>query len=140
MSPKDNGHVEEIMKSIVYRKKDVDGEKVEWLKIQWLRLRKDEPFKVFFKYSSDDSTPFRCLDIGKRSPRERRVSLTCLSGTLPQLYLNGHPIKAAKYRDLQSFIPMVHHAFYRSLLQDGSCDPDADAENDIVYIEDDDAQ
>lgn len=139
MSSNDIVHVEEIMKSIVHRKVDVNGEKVEWLKIQWLRIRKDAPFQIFFKYCLDESAPFRCLDIAKRSPRENRLSLTSMSGPLPQQYPNGHPIKTAKYNDLQSlfpFIPMVHHEFYVNLLRDGSRAADNNTDNDIVQTED----
>lgn len=140
MLPDDLIHVEHVLKSIVHRKIDMQGVKVEWLKIQWLRLKKDNPFKIFFKYSLDEDIPFRCLDIEKRSKRDSSHTLNSLSEPLPQLYPNGHPLKTAKFNDLQSlfeYIPSVYHAFYNNLLHGAIADGEGDG---VIETQGDDAE
>ena len=48
MAQDDIVHIEQLLNSIVHRKKNVTGE--EWLKIQWLRFDKTTLFKKIFKY------------------------------------------------------------------------------------------
>ena len=40
-----------IKKITTIIKTSEDGHKVEWLKIQWLQIGKDEPLKLYYKYS-----------------------------------------------------------------------------------------
>lgn len=49
---------------LVKRNVDVNKEKINWLKIKWLRY--DKQFGIIkFKYTLDENTPFRDLDLRK---------------------------------------------------------------------------
>ncbi|KAL4153089.1 hypothetical protein QTP88_000922 [Uroleucon formosanum] len=96
--------------NITHRKVDVDKSKVEWLKIQWLKFSFKMPFKIFFKYSNNEITPFSELNLEKRN--------TTLIGNLDLLYPNGNCINPLKKKDLLcllDFVPPIHHEFYNSL-------------------------
>lgn len=51
--------------NIVNRKKTTTGDKVEWLKMSWIQLRKDEPKKMYFKYNYNTETHFSEVDLKK---------------------------------------------------------------------------
>lgn len=99
-----------LEKDITNRKINADGEKVEWMKIQWLYFVKDKPYKMFFKYSNNEFVAFISVNFSKRlmvKPKE-----------LEQLYPNGLAISNEKYNDLMEllqFIPPIHHEFYKNL-------------------------
>ena len=48
MEQEDIVSVNELQRYIVNRKVDEERRKVEWLKIQWIQLRKEEPHRIFF--------------------------------------------------------------------------------------------
>lgn len=127
--------VEQLEKAVVNRKVDVDGEKVEWLKIHWLCFRREEPKKIFFKYSSNEDVPFRCIDLSRIGGARNRRNIDLGALVLTELYPRGRVIAAPKLRDLQSllqFVPPVHHAFYNHLLgNDNQEDGGLDEEQDI---------
>ena len=54
------------MAAITNRKTTSSGNKVEWLKIHWIRVLKEKPFVMFFKYTVDDEVPFMEVSLMKR--------------------------------------------------------------------------
>ncbi|CAG9761530.1 unnamed protein product [Ceutorhynchus assimilis] len=83
-----------LEKNITNRKILVDGVKVEWFKLQWLRYCKTEPFKIFYKYSNNEIVAFQKVDISKRNTKQILQ--------LELLYPNGN---AAKKKDLLALLP-----------------------------------
>jgi len=52
-----------LEKQIVNRKKNEYGEKFEWLKIQWLYFKKEQPFQINYKYSNTPEVQFNFASI-----------------------------------------------------------------------------
>ncbi|CAI6357018.1 unnamed protein product [Macrosiphum euphorbiae] len=66
-----------LEKDITNRKVNADGEKVEWMKMQWLYFVKDKPYKMFFKYSNNEFVAFISVNFSKRlmaKPKELELS------------------------------------------------------------------
>ncbi|CAI6376053.1 unnamed protein product [Macrosiphum euphorbiae] len=99
-----------LEKDITNRKINGEGEKVEWLKFQWILFTNDKPYHMFYKYSNNEFVTFSCVNLSKRimaKPKE-----------LQKLYPNGHSIQKEKYNDLtelMQFIPPIHHDFYKNI-------------------------
>ena len=104
-------HMEQLLKFAVYRKVDQNGEKVEWLRIKWLRFRVECPFEIFFKYLVDENVPFRCLDISRRNQKEDRESAVSMSQTRTVVYKRSlhQSCQAQGFRKFISF-----HTFHFS--------------------------
>ena len=63
----------ELLKNeIANRKMSVDNNKVEWLKMQFIQIRKTDPKKLYVKYTVDDGlTDFITVDLMKLRRRRR---------------------------------------------------------------------
>jgi len=89
-----------------------EGDKVEWLKFQWIFFTDDKLYQMFNKYSNNDFVTFSCVNLTKRAmvkPKE-----------FEKLYPNDHPIQKEKYKDLTEllqFIPQIHYDFYKKIKQ-----------------------
>ncbi|CAG9763557.1 unnamed protein product [Ceutorhynchus assimilis] len=55
--------IKSIEESVKRRKKSENNTTVSWLKIQWLRFRKDQLYKIFFKDTINQDYPFKEIDI-----------------------------------------------------------------------------
>ena len=121
--------IENMSKVTTVRKKDIDGESLNWLKLKWLRFSKAKPLRMQFKYTLNEETPFRELNFDKKLKRTGKPNLPT---ELSQLYDAPVPIKAEKLKDLSEllqFIPTPHHAFYKTLRSEsgeGNEDPGID--------------
>jgi hypothetical protein len=112
MQPEDFLSTEELSQACTIRKTTETGEKVEWLKIQWLQVRKSEPLKLFFKYTLQDDMPFSCVSFVKRG---RPVNWPV---TLKKLYPAKRPLSAEKLADIKKllkYVPPLHHEFYNCM-------------------------
>jgi hypothetical protein len=120
------------------RKVAESGEKVEWLKIQWLRACKDSPQKLFYKYSLQDDYEFSCVNFAKRGRQDTVASLVPLYPEQPR------PISSEKFNDIQKllkYVPPIHHPFYAvlrgvsavQLVQDECDEGSSDNENDAFF-------
>jgi len=105
---------------LVKRALDTDKEKINWLKMTWIRY--DKTFGIIqFKYTLNKEAPFRILDLRKGAIRTRnRAELT--SGVsnirLPQTYNGPLSIDSEKKKDLISQLPLldpIYHQFYKDL-------------------------
>lgn len=72
MTSNDLFSTKSLEKQITNRKTDVSKGKVEWLKMQWLNYKKEQPFNFNCKFSNDPECPFDCNYIGKRNSKVYR--------------------------------------------------------------------
>lgn len=102
--------------SLVKRTIDTEGEIINWLRIRWLQY--SEEFGVIrFKYSLDESKPFRVLDI-RRKVKKNRPSVSEKEYSPHLAYTRPLGINPKKKQDLLSLfelIPERCHQFYTSL-------------------------
>ena len=97
--------------AVTVRKTTEDGSKVEWMKIQWISIRKSEPLKMFFKYTVQDDAVFSCVSFKKKA-----FGQTEFTDPLTQLYeqqpraLSQEKVKDAK--KLLKYVPQVYHLWY----------------------------
>lgn len=111
MTSKDFVSTVPLEKNITNRKKTVDGEAVNWLKIQWLRYNLSEPDQIYYKESNNESVEFKHINVKKRNTNT-------FVRELPLLYPTGREIEPAKYsnlKDLLAYVPPYLHDFYKNL-------------------------
>ena len=120
----------EIKKSIVNRKVTINREKVEWLKIRWIRVTKDNQLQFQFRYTHNTLEGWKTVDL-KRKGKGRPPVIANIP--LPELYSGGRAINQKKMDDLSSllqFVPPVHHRFYTMLRsEDGTMSGDSENED-----------
>lgn len=119
---------------------DVDGQKVNWLKIKWFRYEKNKPGILQFKYEFGEN--FRSLNVSKSCRRGRNPVLKYMPvKEWPKLYTEPLKISSAKKKDLiemcnKGVIPEIFHSWFSSLpsqcnIKDYLPEPDALDESDI---------
>lgn len=128
-----------LEKTITNRKRNVDGQPLNWLQMRWIRIEKTEPFSIKYKTTFLADMPFGVLNIQKKRENGRPLaSLTNVEQDL--LYPTTRPITMAKKKDmidLLKYIPPIHHQFYKDLRTERGIDqaePDSD-DDCIVYTE-----
>lgn len=102
---------DELQMQITNRKKDVDGEKVSWLKARSLLYKKDKILSVFM--TNDD------METQELSLKKRSIDSTDFANCdLLLAYPNGNCISYAKWKDLQELkmlLPENFRSFYENL-------------------------
>ena len=109
--------IENVKSSIVYRKVNTHKEKVNWLDIRWIRVSKDHPFQMQYRYSHNTLEAWKVLDV---QPKRQGRPPDTGRATLEPLYMNERCLQSNKLSDLKElmqFIPPVHHSFYTKLLE-----------------------
>lgn len=94
------------------RKRNTNGDKVGWLKIQWMRFQKEHPWEMQYKHSHSELEPWKTVSF-KKNARGRPADLRKVQPSL--LHVEVRQITKAKFDDLMSllaYIPPVHHGFY----------------------------
>jgi hypothetical protein len=106
--------LKDLKKAIVNRKVNTLGHKVEWLKIQWISVCKEQSLQFQYRYSHNTLEAWKTVDL-KRKTKGRPPDLGRLS--LPQLYTGPRPINKKKVAGLLQleYVPPVYHSFYTSL-------------------------
>ena len=105
----------ELKKAIVNRKKNTHKQKVEWLKMRWIHVSREELLIIKYRYSHNTLEAWKAIDV-KRKTRGRPVDMGKVA--LPPLYDGPRAIKDAKLRDLLQllvYVPPIHHSFYHKL-------------------------
>lgn len=108
----------ELEKVITNRKKNTNGDKVNWFHIRTLSYHRDEPFLVYV-VSIDGKQ--QSLNIKKKGFDENSFT-TC---NVPKLYPDGKSISIKKYNDLMQllkYVPQEKHSFFIQLKTDESED------------------
>lgn len=98
-------------------KVDKEGNRINWLKLKWIQVRKEAPNSLFVNYTFDTST-FKEVRVNIVNTRGRPKALTGIE--LTQRYKGKLPISTAKKTDLLSLcasgtIPEEYHGYYQSL-------------------------
>jgi hypothetical protein len=105
-----------IKNEITDRKTSVDNNKVEWLKMQFIQIRKTDPKKLYVKYTVDEGlTDFITVDLTKL---RRGRHTNAIKHDFTPLYPTGMKItkeKKSNLMDLINYIPPVFHDFYINL-------------------------
>lgn len=128
MSSSDFFSTKELEKALTNRKKTEADEKVQWLRIQWLRYNKEKPGIIQYKYSNNEYVPFNEVNVKKRG----KLTFQEMAKLLP-LFEGPKPIQEKKYQDLLSlldYIPPVNHEFYRQLIHNARVEEDPDVFED----------
>ncbi len=115
MGREDFKSVAKLENCITRRKKNENNSAVNWLKIQWIRILKDQPYTLFYKETLNEDITFSKLNL-KAARSGRRHSLANVSQDV--LYPRGRPVTEAKKKDmldLLPYIPPVKHDFFVSL-------------------------
>lgn len=118
--------------ALLTNRKKGEQELVQWLKIRCLRVRKNTPYTMEYKYSHSDLVPFESVNfkkghIKKGSP-VGTSTYPLYSVVLQPKYPNGRPLPLPKKADLGSlleFVPPVYHEFYQKLFSIESLEPTA---------------
>ncbi|KAK5647846.1 hypothetical protein RI129_002738 [Pyrocoelia pectoralis] len=100
---------------ICHRKKNEKKGPVNWLKIQWLQFRKEEPFKIFYKETLNDIIEFETIDL---QPNKKGRPLRLANVALNNLYNGPLPVSTEKKKnmlELLQFIPPVDHTYFKNL-------------------------
>ena len=124
-----------IFAMIVNRKVNVSGEKVEWLKIHWIRVEKSFPFHFKYRYTLNPLEEWKAVEL-----RPKRAGRPTNIGTveLQPLYTAPRPIKSAKLHDLKQllcYIPPIHHAVYNEITSESDVDTSADRQSAEADVE-----
>ena len=105
----------QLSSMIVNRKTTVTGDKVEWLKMQWIRVEKASPFILKYRHTHNDLEEWKVVDLRpRRSGRPSDMGPVVLN----ELYSGPRAIGALKLKDLLAllcYVPPIHHDFYRGL-------------------------
>lgn len=116
MAKEDFFSTKPLEEAITRRQKNETGGQVQWLKIQWLRYKKDEPFKIFYKTTLNDDVAFEQINIEPSKQKARGRPLSSLKSVqMEVLYPNGRATTDQKKKDmldLLPFIPPIHHNYF----------------------------
>lgn len=117
MKKEDFFSCKQIESIITNRKKSLQKDKVEWLKIQRIVNHRSKPFNITV-YSNDFNQP---IEVSLRKNGKIAKSLTfdrVNFQSLINLYQQSRPIQQKKYNDLMKllkFVPSQYHWFYKEL-------------------------
>jgi hypothetical protein len=79
-----------------------------------MRFLKNAPYKMFYKTSMEPDAKFCILDLSPKGGRPKKYDKIQF---LP-LYKGILPITTTKYKDMMdllSYIPPIHHAYFKNL-------------------------
>lgn len=113
MTHKDFKSTKTLENMVTNRKVSVEGNAVNWLKIESIKLLKSKPLKILFKTNHEDHTPYQTIDLQKKRSKQKMNGMD-----LTSLFLETRPISLAKFKDLHKltpFLPPVDAAFYANL-------------------------
>lgn len=124
MSREDFKSVFNLEKCVTRRKKNGNNDPVSWLKIQWIRILKQEPFVLYYKETLSEDFPFSSLNL-KPAKTGRPLALNRVD--MEMLYQQPRKITKEKKKDmldLLPYIPPVHHPFFQNLVTDDNVEED----------------
>jgi hypothetical protein len=93
------------------------GEKINWLKVRWIQVRKEEPRSLFINYSF---SPDNFMEIKVQATTRNKGRPSGWLNEIPSCYQAKLPISVEKKKDLISLckrgiIPEEFHSYYSSL-------------------------
>lgn len=120
---------------VINRKKDIVGEKVNWLQVREIKIEKCQPYSLFFKYSHNDTDDYIEVDI---KPKQKGKQNLTFNLEMELLWPEGKPISPLKLNDIKSvmhLIPEVDQHFYKTLISDDAIIDDIDGYNGPIDFE-----
>ena len=54
-----------LTSDFVNRKTDIHGNKVQWLKIRWIRFKKEHPMQMLYKLTVDEDEQLKIVKLNK---------------------------------------------------------------------------
>ncbi|XP_072397898.1 uncharacterized protein [Diabrotica undecimpunctata] len=124
-----------LEKMIVNRKTDIIGQKVNWLLVRKIKIEKERPFSLFFKFSHNDDEQFTEVDLKPKVKGKPQLSLTT---DLELSWPTGKPMSTPKLNDIKSImhlIPENEQNFFTSLLANDAIIDDVDGYDGDVDFE-----
>lgn len=115
MKPEDFLSTKQLEKAITNRKKSTEGDKVNWLKIRVVEVRKEKPMSLFVKTELNQES-FEEISVKKKGRQSHSENNRFFSRQLQDLWPQGKPISTKKLEDLKSMfslIPKDCQAFYK---------------------------
>ena len=116
MQQQDFLSLSELAKYVTVRKRDVDGNKVERLKIQHIQIRKEAPLTMYYKYSVQKDLPFSCVSFSRKGRPFKD------DYALKSLYNEPRPLSVEKANDLHKllkYVQPVYRSFYNTVFVGG---------------------
>lgn len=116
MSKEDFFSCKQLESIITNRKKCLNKDKVDWMKIQKITNERSSPFNMIIERYSDCSIPPIQVSLRKRGKNSE--SFTFANAFFEPLYTESRPIKRKKYDDLQKllqYVPSQFQWFFTSL-------------------------
>ncbi|KAF2890452.1 hypothetical protein ILUMI_15721 [Ignelater luminosus] len=112
MEQADFASTKQLEQVITNRKKNDNNCSVNW----WLRFKKEEPYKIFYKETLNEDVSFYVINI---MPSKKGRPPLFKSITLKKLHNNVLPVSANKKQNMMErlqFISPVYHSVYQSLI------------------------
>lgn len=112
---------------ITNRKKDVQGNKINWLSFREIELLKDKPLSMLVR-TAFNGTQHEVNISKKKVGRPTAI----FSEDLPLLWPEGKPLSAPKLKDLKSmmvFIPSDAKGFYKNFFSNPDVEDDVEGFN-----------
>lgn len=141
MSGDDFISTKKLEQQITNRKKDVQKQTVSWMRMMEIKVQKDKPGILQFKYTHDKDVPYYEVDIRKKLTG---LAPDFAGQTLDHLHPQGHVISEEKLKDIKhllKYVPEIYHDFYLKLMPTQNVDQeDSDGvilEDDFFQVEDD---
>ncbi|XP_039281706.1 uncharacterized protein LOC111064507 isoform X2 [Nilaparvata lugens] len=126
---------EVIEKSITNRKKDLHGNKINWLKMKEILLDRSKPMTLLVKTSHDQRESIE-IDIKKMKEKGRpSTNDVFLHSRLAPLWPNGKKISVEKKKDIQTMIHLIpkdFHNFYKGFISEEGLQDDIDGYNAAI--------
>ncbi|CAG4933957.1 unnamed protein product [Parnassius apollo] len=97
--------VYKMMKTIVKRKKDIEGNAISWLKTKEINIFKNRPDRIFLSTCRGGQT--HEVDLNKRPKRGSINNPLTLSRHYEQLWPQGKPISQPKLDDIKSLLHLI---------------------------------
>lgn len=119
----------DLPKAFVNRKVNTKKQNVDWLRIRWIRVSKDEPLQFRYRYSHNPLEQWKVVDL-KRRTKGRPPDMGHI--VPKKLYMSPRSIKSAKkdLLELLNFVPPIYHAFYQDLVSEGTEDDEDESEHE----------
>ena len=112
---------------IVNRIVNIHGAKVEWLKIHWIAVSKEQPLQFCYRYSNNTLERWKTVDLKPKS-KGRPTDMGKI--VLPALYTRPRIVNAKKVSDLMellNYVPPIFHEFYEQLQRGNSSDSEEES-------------
>ncbi|CAG4955556.1 unnamed protein product [Parnassius apollo] len=128
--------VSKMMKTIVNRKKDIEGNAISWLKTKEINIFKNRPSRIFLSTCHGGQT--HEVDLNKKPKRRAINNPLTLSRHYEQLWPQGKPISQPKLEDIKfllHLVPSDARKYYENLTGSRDLEDDVEGFDGSIDIE-----